>query len=90
MFIIKIIYGIAFIATWYSLIRYRRVVKWWTGNFVWAEQYLWSGGTYTALIFIGLFLIFLWVLRPFGWLELLFWAKQITPSSQQTTINWKE
>jgi len=38
--IIKIVYGLFFIACGWSLIRYRRNVKSWTGNFVWAEKYL--------------------------------------------------
>lgn len=74
--IIKIFYAIMLIAWWYGLIRYRRNVKSWTGNFVWAEKYLGSGGTYLVMILFGMFLIFLGVLYPFGWLELLFWVEK--------------
>jgi hypothetical protein len=54
------------------MIRYRRTVKSWTGNFVWAEKYLGSGGTYLVIILFGMFLMFLGVLYPFGGLDLLF------------------
>ena len=69
--IIEIIYWIFFIIWWGALLRHRKVVKSWTGNFVWAEQYLWRGGTYTVIILFWLFLIFLWVIYPFWWIELL-------------------
>ena len=75
--LIDIIYAILFIAWWIWLIKYRRNVKWWTGNFVWAERYIWNWGTYFVLILAGLFMIFLWVLYPFGGLELIFGPSQV-------------
>ncbi len=71
--IVDIIYAILFIWCGIAILKYRRVVKSWTGSFVWAEQYLGRGGTYFILILIWIFLIFLWVLYPFWWLELLTW-----------------
>jgi len=70
--IIKIFYAIFLVVLWFSLIKYRRQVKSWTGNFVWAEHYLWAGGTYLIMIIFWMFLMFLGVLYPFGWLELIF------------------
>jgi hypothetical protein len=48
-----------------SLIKYRKIVHGWTGNFVWAEQYLGYGGTYLVLILVGLGSIFYGVIYPF-------------------------
>lgn len=76
---IDIIYAILFIIGGYSIIKHRRNVKKWTGNWLWAEKYIWNGGTYVVLILIWLFMIFLWVLYPFWWLELIFWRDQISP-----------
>ncbi|MCP4522610.1 MAG: hypothetical protein GY828_00135 [Candidatus Gracilibacteria bacterium] len=70
--IIKIIYAILLIAGGYAMIRYRRIVKSWTGNFYWAEKYIGNGGTYLVIIFIGLFMIFLGTLYPFGGIDILF------------------
>nr|MDD3719849.1 hypothetical protein [Candidatus Gracilibacteria bacterium] len=69
--IVKIFYSVLLIGFGYLLIRYRRNVHSWTGNWVWAEKYLGSGGTYVALTFFGLFLIFLGAIYPFGGLALL-------------------
>ena len=71
--IIDLIYAILLIVWGMWLIKYRRNVKWWTGNFVWAERYIWNWGTYFVMILIGLFMIFLWVIYPFGGLDLFFW-----------------
>lgn len=73
MIILDIFYWILLIAWGSLLLKYRRNVKSWTGNFVWAERYLWNGWTYLVLILIGLFMIFWWILMPFWWLELLVW-----------------
>jgi len=73
MLILKIFYGIIMIVIWVLLIQHRRNVKSWTGNFTWAETYLWRWGTYLVLIFFGLFLIFFGSIYPFWWLALLFW-----------------
>lgn len=71
MIIVKIIYWLFFIGLGFSLIKYRRVVKSWTWNFVWAEKYLWSGWTYLFIILLWMWLIFYWVIYPFWWLEIL-------------------
>ncbi|MDD2907308.1 MAG: hypothetical protein PHH98_01575 [Candidatus Gracilibacteria bacterium] len=70
--IVKLFYSIFFIAIGAGIIKYRKQVHGWTGNFVWAEQYLGRGGTYIALLFIGLACIFYGVIYPFGGTELLF------------------
>ena len=70
--IINLIYAILLISWGVGLIKYRRNIKWWTGNFLWAEKYIWNGGTYFVFILAGLFMIFLWVIYPFWGLELLF------------------
>jgi len=69
--IIDIIYAILLVSWGYFMIKYRRNVKSWTGNFAWAEHYIWNGGTYIVLILIGLAMIFLGVLYPFGGMELI-------------------
>ena len=38
---------------------------------MWAETYIGNGGTYVVMIFIGLFMIFFWVLYPFGGMDLI-------------------
>lgn len=68
--IVKIFYSIFFIAMGYWILRYRKVVKSWTWNFVWAEQYLWRGWTYFILLLVWIGLIFFWAIYPFWWLEL--------------------
>lgn len=73
MFIVKIIYAILLITGWYAIVRYRRNVHEWTGNFVWAEQYLGSGWTYLIITLTGLALIFFWILYPFWWITILIW-----------------
>ncbi len=71
--LLKIFYGIVLFLIWFYWIRYRKKVISWTWKFVWAEKYLWNGGTYLVIIIVCLFLMFLGVLYPFWWLELLFW-----------------
>ncbi|NUJ97517.1 hypothetical protein HGA92_01865 [Candidatus Gracilibacteria bacterium] len=72
MILVKIFYGILLFFTGVALIKYRRIVKSWTGNFVWAERYLGMGGTYFVLILIGFFLMFVGVLYPVGGLDFIF------------------
>ncbi len=67
--IVKLIYAIFLIWWWAAIIKYRRTVKSWTGNFVWAEHYLWRGWTYFIILLIWLCMIFMWVLYPFGWMD---------------------
>ena len=68
---VDLIYAILLCSGWCGLIKYRRSVKSWTGNFVWAETYLGRWGTYTVMILFWLGMIFLGVIYPFGWLEML-------------------
>ncbi len=63
--IIKIIYSLLLITAWGAIIKYRRIVKSWTGNFVWAERYLWRGSTYFVIILIWAGCIIFWVRYPF-------------------------
>lgn len=69
---VDIFYAILFIGIWVLILKYRRLVKSWTGNFYWAEKYIWRWWTYFILILMALFLIFLWILYPFWWMELIF------------------
>jgi len=75
-FLLKIFYGAIFIAIGYLMIKYRRNVKSWTGNFVWAERYLWSWWTNLIIVLMALALIFFWAMYPF-WFEIL--PQQPTP-----------
>lgn len=70
-FLVDIFYAIMFISWWIAIIKYRRNVKSWTWNWLWAEKYIWNGGTYVVLIISWLAMIFLWVLYPFGGVELI-------------------
>lgn len=69
--IIDIIYWIMFMLIWAWILKYRKIVKSWTWNFVWAEQYLGRGWTYSVIILFWLSMLFLGVLYPFWWLELI-------------------
>lgn len=74
--IIKLFYSILFISWGFYLVRYRRLVKWWTWNFYWAEKYLWSGWTYLVLVLTWLAMIFYGFVYPFWWFELIAWVKK--------------
>ncbi len=69
MFIVKLFYWLLMIAIWVWIIKYRKQVKSWTGNWVWAERYIWRGWTYFVMLLLWLALIFLGVLYPFGLLD---------------------
>lgn len=71
MIIIKLFYSVLLILGWMWIIKYRRTLKWWTGNFYWAEHYIGSGWTYFALIIFGLLMIFYWVIYPMWGIEYL-------------------
>jgi len=70
--IVDLFYAILLILAWIWILKYRRIIKWWTWNFLWAEQYIWNGGTYFVIFMFWLFCIFLGVLYPFWGLELIF------------------
>ena len=72
MFFVKLFYMIFLIGSGVLILKYRRTVKSWTGNFVWAEQYLGRGGTYGVIIVFAIWLIFVGLLMPFWWLEFIF------------------
>lgn len=76
--IIDIFFAILLVWSWVALIKYRRILKSWTWNFVWAERYLWNGWTYLVLILFWCFLMVWWFLYPFWGLELLLWVKPDT------------
>lgn len=73
--LVDLFYAIMFFWIWFWIIKYRRDVKSWTWNFVWAEQYIWRGWTYLALMILWIFMMFLWVIYPFWGLEMIFWKK---------------
>lgn len=60
----------------FSLIKYRKNVKSWTWNFLWAERYLWHWGTYLVLILVWCFFMVWGILYPFWGLEFMFWVDQ--------------
>jgi len=62
----KILYGILFFGVGVAILKYRRIVYEWTGRWGWAEKYLGSGGTITALTLLGLGLIALSIAYPLG------------------------
>lgn len=81
MILIKLFYAGLLIGTGVLMLKYRKVIKSWTGNFYWAEKYLWQWGTYLVLIMFWLFLIFWGILYPFWWLDMIFWAKWKAPQN---------
>ena len=66
---VDILVWILLISMWAAIIKYRKVVKWWTWNFVWAEHYLWRWWTYFAILLFWLWMIFYWAIYPFWWLS---------------------
>lgn len=71
-FIAKLLASAIYIWLWYVLVKYRRQVKWWTGEFYWAEKHLWRGGTYLVIILTGIWFMFYGWIHPFWGLEILF------------------
>ena len=63
--IIKIIYALLLITAGWAIIKYRRIVRSWTGTFVWAEKYLGRGSTYFVIILIWAACIIFWIRYPF-------------------------
>lgn len=80
-----IIYWLFFIWMWAALIKYRKNVKSWTWNFVWAEHYLGRWWTYAVILFLWLFFIFYWVAYPFWWVKSIFieWSISDEEKDQQ-------
>ena len=76
--LVDIFYAIMFVCWGLAIIKYRKNVKSWTGNWLWAEKYIWNGGTYVVLIVTWLAMIFLWVLYPFWGMELITWWNTIS------------
>ena len=70
--LIDLFYAILLIWAWIWILKYRRTIRWWTWSFLWAEQYIWNGWTYFVIMVLWLFSIFVGVLFPFWWLDLIF------------------
>jgi hypothetical protein len=70
-FLLKLFFGLLLMAAGVGLLKYRKIIHDWTGNFVWAERYLGSGGTVAFLSLIGMLLIGIGVAYPFGVLDSL-------------------
>ncbi len=68
-FIIKMIYWIMLFAWGFFVLKYRMKVKDFSGNFVWAETYIWRWGTYLVIIAIWCLMMFLGILLPFWFLD---------------------
>lgn len=64
-----LLYWLFFIGLGASIIKYRKVIKSWTGNFVWAEHYIWRWWTYFAILLFWLWMIFYWAAYPFWWIS---------------------
>ena len=69
MFFVKLFYGLLMIWMWVGIIKYRKQLKWWTGNWVWAEKYVWRWWTYFIMLLLWMLLIFLWATYPFWVLD---------------------
>ncbi len=70
--IVKIILWIILISIWILILKFRKNIHEWTGNFYWAEQYIGRWWTFFILVIIWCFFIIWWVSYPFWWLEFLF------------------
>lgn len=57
--VFRILVGLIGIPLGFLMLLYRDKVKDWTGDIGWAERYLGTGGTWTALILIGVLMIIL-------------------------------
>lgn len=68
---VNIVYWILFLLWWFLVLKYRRQIKNFSGDFVWAERYLWRWSTYLVLILAWCAMIFLWALMPFWWINVL-------------------
>ena len=53
----RILVGLIGIPLGFLILLYRDKVKDWVGNISWAERYLGTGGTWTALVLIGVLTI---------------------------------
>lgn len=71
MILLKILYGLFFIAIGWAIVKYRKVVKWWTGNIYFIEKYLWRWSTYFVIILVWLGIILYGVFYPFGGIPFL-------------------
>jgi len=71
MILIKLLYSLMFIWWGIWIIKYRKTVKSWTWNFVWAEHYLWRWWTYLIILLTWIWMIFYWTIYPFGGLKYL-------------------
>lgn len=81
---IKIIYWILFFVWWVLTLKYRKMIYDWTGKFMWAEKYLWSGWTVIVIILVWLLLIFLSIAYP-AWV-----FESLNSNSQLQRINTLE
>ena len=71
--IFRILVGIIGVPLGFLILRYRDKVKDFVGDIGWAERYLGSGGTWTALILIGVLRIVLSFMFMVGSFQGLFW-----------------
>lgn len=65
-------YSILFLVGWFLILKYRKQIKHFSWSFAWAETYLWRGSTYLVIIAVWCAMVFLWVIFPFWWLDLIF------------------
>jgi hypothetical protein len=62
--------GLLFIALGIVIIRFRYQIYNFTGDWDWAVKYLGGNGTVVAMVFIGMFLIWVWAAYPFWVIDL--------------------
>lgn len=63
---VKILYFLLFTSLGIAVLKYRKNVYEWTGQWYWAEKYVGRGGTLTVITLIGLGLLFFGVGYPLG------------------------
>ncbi len=67
---VRIITSLLMMITGAALMKYRKEVYDFTGPFGWAEKYMGTGGTSTAIVLIGFGLVIISILYLFGYFEL--------------------
>lgn len=55
---IKLFYFLVFTSLGVTILKYRKKVFEWTGQWYWAEKYLGRGGTIVAITLIGMGMVF--------------------------------
>lgn len=73
----KLLLGLIIILTGVAILKYRHQIHEFTGEWGWANTYLWGNWTVVAIALIGMILIWIWTAYPF-------WVIDFNPGAQGT------